>query len=233
MIIVEYIDLLSIGVRECNNIDYLLTYNEILKNFISNTKKDDLFNESYWDNQNVIYSRGLRMSELARTKSKIVLYDKDTQRYSFFNSALYEILNESKYMIDAGRVYDSYDSGLFIESNDDKFVSDLREYFIDYEKTYVKNIIEYMNNIKIFVDMIHTLNNTTSNTEFLEYLRSNIDICDDELKNTIDKFIEKNKKELDDTEVLNMHLDTDQELKKLLLFIIKKCREEEQNGVSK
>lgn len=233
LIIVTYLCLSELGISKADNIDSVLIYNNILKQFISSTKRDNMYTASYWPKLNSIYARSISISELARAKPEITLYSNEDNQYTFNNPILTNIINGSRYMIDVCNIYDGVDNDLYISHNNKDTISSLREYFVDYEKNFVKDIIEYINTIKNFTDMIHTLNNISSDVEFLKYLRSNINIKDNKLNNMIDQFIEKNKKESDDIEILNEYLKTDPELKNRLSSIIKKCREEEQNGVSK
>lgn len=233
LIIITYSHLSELGISKADNIDSVLIYNNILKQFISSTKKDNMYTASYWHKSNPIYSRCISISELARVKPEITLYSDVENQYAFYNPILTDIINGSRYMKDICNLYDGVDNNFYVSPYSNDLVSSLREYFVNYEKTFVKDIIEYTNTIKKFTDMIHTLNNISSDVEFLKYLRSNIDIRDNRLNNTIDLFIDKNKKESDDIEILNKYLETDPELKDRLSSIIKKCREEEQNGVSK
>lgn len=233
LIIITCLHLSGLGISKADNIDNVLMYNNILKQFISSTKKDNMYTASYWHKSNSVYSRGSSISKLACVKPEITLYSSADDQYSFNNPILTRIINGSRYMMDVCNTYDGTDCNLYVSPYSKNAVSSLRKYFVDYEKTFVNDIIEYTNTIKKFTDMIHTLNNISSDVEFLKYLRSNIDIQDDRLNNAIALFIDKNKKESDDMEVLSRYLETDPELKDRLSSIIKKCREEEQNGVSK
>lgn len=233
LIIITCLCLSGLGISKADDIDTVLIYNNILKQFISSTKKDNMYTASYWHKSNPVYSRGSSISKLACVKPEITLYSSADDQYSFNNPILTRIINGSRYMMDVCNTYDGTDCNLYVSPYSKNAVSSLRKYFVDYEKTFVNDIIEYTNTIKKFTDMIHTLNNISSDVEFLKYLRSNIDIQDDRLNNAIALFIDKNKKESDDMEVLSRYLETDPELKDRLSSIIKKCREEEQNGVSK
>lgn len=142
------------------------------------------------------------------------------------------MIDGSKYMSDICNIYDGYDTcdpGIYISNySSSSIISELRSYFIDYEKDYVNDMIEYMNTIKNFINMIHELNTIESDVEFLEYLRSNVNITEDRLKNAIDKYIEENKKEKSDIEILKKYLKTDPELENMLKQIIEKGRSKEE-----
>lgn len=169
------------------------------------------------------------MSELACVTLEISIYDGEDHQYTFFNPVLHQMIYGSKYMSDICNIYDGYDTDLYISNySNSSIISELRSYFIDYEKDYVNDMIEYINIIKNFINMIHELNTIESDVEFLEYLRSNVNITEDRLKNVIDKYIEENKKEKSDIEILKKYLKTDPELENMLKQIIEKGRSKEE-----
>lgn len=232
LIIIEGAHLLNLGISKCDDINNLIKYNSILNNFISSIEKDNLYTESYWDNRNCgIYTAGRNVSELACVTPEISIFDEEDHQYAFFNPVLRQMIDGSKYMSDICNIYDGYDTcdpGIYISNYSSSIISELRSYFIDYEKDYVNDMIEYMNTIKNFINMIHELNTIESDVEFLEYLRSNVNITEDRLKNAIDKYIEENKKEKSDIEILKKYLKTDPELENMLKQIIEKGRSKEE-----